>query len=258
LDKWGFKSLGDTMPDEKELLELKKKVIEATAKAEAMKLVQEVSAGAAHNFNNLLQIILGSASMIEMTDDLAEAKRYAKNIEEAARKGTKTTQRLSDYARAVVTESTPMRVDVSKLINECIEDTRVFWYSRATRAGASIHMTYEVEPNLSIMGYKSELSEVVINLIKNSCEAMPEGGVIHVSAKSGLGSILIKISDNGTGIPRNILPKIFSPFFTTKGSEGTGMGLATCRQIIEKHDGSISVSSSPGHTVFTIALPYAS
>jgi signal transduction histidine kinase len=237
--------------------DLKKQVIEATAKAEAMKLVQEVSAGAAHNFNNILQVIIGSASMIEMIDDIDEIKKYAKNIAEAAQKGVRTTQRLSDYARSIVYEAMPAQVDIAKLVEEVIEDTRVFWYSRATRARIHINVTQDIDTKLYVVGQKNELSEVLINLIKNSCEAMSQNGSIHISAKAALGSILIKVSDTGTGIPKHILTKIFAPFFTTKGPEGTGMGLATCRQIIEKHNGSLSVSSSPGYTTFTIALPYA-
>ena len=117
----------------------------------------------------------------------------------------------------------------------------------------------DVEPSLSVIGLENELSEVILNLIKNSCEAMPEGGILRVSLKSGMGSILLQITDTGHGISKDALPKIFTPFFTTKGQHGTGMGLATCRQIIEKHNGSISVSSTPSEmTTFTIALPDAS
>jgi signal transduction histidine kinase len=241
-----------------EVIELKEKAADATAKAEAMQLVQEVSAGVAHNFNNILQVIVGAASLLEMTDDPDKVKHYAKMITDAAQKGIETVKRLSGYAKSMSYKGEPTRVDISKLMTDAIQYTRVFWYNRPKHAGYTIDMTYSVQPKLAIKGLENELSEVIINLIKNACEAMPEGGILHIAVNSGLGSVLIRIADSGTGIPRKVLPRIFAPFFTTKGPDGTGMGLATCRQIIEKHNGSISVSSAPGHTVFTIALPYSS
>ena len=243
------------MTIETEVVDLRQRVVEAEARAEAMKLVQEISAGAAHNFNNVLQIIMSSASMIEMTEDKDKINKYAKQILDATLKGNTIANRLSRFAKTLDDHSDPQPVNISELVANTIENTRVFWYTNANRAGAQIHVKKKITPNLTTVGVEGELSEVLINLIKNACEAMTEGGTLYISAEPGMGSILIKVTDTGAGVTQSGTYKVFTPFYTTKGDKGTGMGLATCRQIIERHDGSISLSSSKGHTTFTIALP---
>ncbi|MFW9998000.1 MAG: ATP-binding protein, partial [Candidatus Odinarchaeota archaeon] len=104
---------------------------------------------------------------------------------------------------------------------------------------------------------ENELFEVIVNLIKNAGEALlPRGGEIKVRTATEGGNVVLHVEDNGVGIPKKNLDRVFSPFFTTKGLRGTGMGLASSYGIVLRHGGMISVESQEGHgTTFTVKLP---
>jgi CheY-like chemotaxis protein len=97
---------------------------------------------------------------------------------------------------------------------------------------------------------------VFVNLIVNAVDAMPTGGKLAISIKREANRLRLQFADTGTGMPEDVRQKIFDPFFSTKGAQGTGLGLSVSYSIIERHEGSISVSSEPGKgTIFTIDLP---
>lgn len=101
-----------------------------------------------------------------------------------------------------------------------------------------------------------EMNQVWTNIIDNAIDAMPVGGKLHVRTYRRHHNVLVDITDNGPGIPEDVISRIFDPFFTTKGvGEGTGLGLEVSRRIVEKHKGVIEVESVPGKTTFTVCLP---
>jgi two-component system NtrC family sensor kinase len=110
-----------------------------------------------------------------------------------------------------------------------------------------------------VSGDAVQLQQAVIALGTNALDAMPEGGVLAISARDAGPQILVEISDTGVGIPPENIPKIFEPFFTTKEvGRGTGLGLAVCYGILTEHGGSLDVQSTVGAgTTFTITLPTA-
>ena len=121
---------------------------------------------------------------------------------------------------------------------------------------------FEDVPEVNGMG--NELQRVVVNLLVNARQATPEGGVVRITLKhcSDTNEVLLSIRDTGTGIAPDVLPKIFDPFFSTKsgpdasGKGGTGVGLASCKEIIDAHSGRIRVDSTVGKgTAFSIRLP---
>jgi signal transduction histidine kinase len=97
-----------------------------------------------------------------------------------------------------------------------------------------------------------KIDAVFINLIVNAIQAMPQGGTIEIKIKSDNTDAVIDFIDSGTGIPQEFIDKIFEPLFTTK-QKGTGLGLASCKNIIEQHNGKISVKNNP--TTFTVRIP---
>lgn len=104
--------------------------------------------------------------------------------------------------------------------------------------------------------YAGELNQVWTNLIDNALDAVDEGGKVNISLAQEEDKIKIALSDNGSGIAEDVVPKIFDPFYTTKSlGHGTGMGLDISKKIIEQHGGTISVNSKPGQTTFTIVIP---
>jgi signal transduction histidine kinase len=101
----------------------------------------------------------------------------------------------------------------------------------------------------------AELNQVWLNLLDNAIDAVPAGGKVEVSAKRVRDSVVVRVVDDGPGIPPDIRDRIFDPFFTTKGvGEGTGLGLDIVKRLLERHDGAIDVESVPGRTEFQVRL----
>jgi signal transduction histidine kinase len=109
-----------------------------------------------------------------------------------------------------------------------------------------------------VRAYAAELSQVWSNLLENALDAVSPSGRVIVSAARERDNVVIRIVDDGPGIPSEIQSKIFDPFFTTKPvGQGTGLGLDIARRIVRLHNGHIAVDSQPGHTEFRVALPMA-
>jgi signal transduction histidine kinase len=129
--------------------------------------------------------------------------------------------------------------------------------SKARNKGASIAV--ELEPNLPpVRGFAGELNQIWVNLIDNALDAIPKEGRVEVLASRDATGVLVRIVDNGPGIPPDIRDRIFDPFFTTKPMGlGTGLGLDIVRRLVRHNDGEIGVESRPGRTEFRVLLPAA-
>jgi signal transduction histidine kinase len=128
----------------------------------------------------------------------------------------------------------------------------------------SIQTVFEVAPsNVRLYADRQKLRQVLLNLITNAGDAMPKGGTLTLRARQEKldlqerQKIIIEIIDTGVGIPKDILPRVMDPFFTTKEEgKGTGLGLAICRRIVHEHHGTIEIESTPGMgTTVRISLP---
>jgi len=109
-----------------------------------------------------------------------------------------------------------------------------------------------------VRGFAGELNQIWGNLIDNALDAVPEKGLVEVTAKRERGRVVVRVMDNGPGIPASVRERIFDPFFTTKAmGQGTGLGLDIVRRLIRHNDGSIEVDSRPGRTEFRVELPIA-
>jgi signal transduction histidine kinase len=130
---------------------------------------------------------------------------------------------------------------------------------RAKARAKSATVAVEAEPGLpQARGFAGELNQIWANLIDNSLDAVKESGRIEVLANREKKRVVVRIVDNGPGIPADVRARIFDPFFTTKPmGEGTGLGLDIVRRLVQHNDGEISVESQPGRTEFRISLPIA-
>jgi signal transduction histidine kinase len=128
---------------------------------------------------------------------------------------------------------------------------------RSKAKSKSVKLVAEIEPGLpSVLGLGGELNQVWANLLANAIEASPSGAVVTVGAARRDGSVVVRIVDDGPGIPADLRHRIFEPFFTTKPvGEGTGLGLAITRNLVTQHSGEIEVDSRPGRTEFRVVLP---
>jgi signal transduction histidine kinase len=166
-----------------------------------------------------------------------------------------STSRISDLVRAIkeytyMDQTTAQTVDVAK----GLENTLTILNHKIKR-GITVHREYEKIP-LLVNSYGSELNQVWTNIIDNAIDAMKGTGELRIRTYRDDDCVVVEIGDNGPGIPPEVEPHIFEPFYTTKGvGEGTGLGLDTALRIVKKHRGSIQVDSKPGNTRFQIFLP---
>jgi signal transduction histidine kinase len=129
--------------------------------------------------------------------------------------------------------------------------------SKAGKKSAAVSI--DVEPGLPrVCGFAGELNQIWGNLIDNALDAVPEKGLVEVTAKRERGCVVVRVVDNGPGIPTTVRERIFDPFFTTKPmGQGTGLGLDIVRRLVRHNDGTIEVDSQPGRTEFRVGLPIA-
>jgi two-component system NtrC family sensor kinase len=209
-----------------------------------------LSSGVAHEINNPLGVILGYASYIEGKIGPEDPHyKFIHEIKRESKRCKKIVQDLLSYARTP--KPTLEETDINELLGQIVD------FAANHTDMHHVTIAREFAPELPrIMADGDQLRQVAINLILNAGAAMDKGGRLVVgTASDGDGVLRITFSDNGAGIAEEHMDRIFEPFFTTK-ARGTGLGLAITRQIVEQHQGRISMESTPGEgTTVTITLP---
>ncbi len=243
----------------------RKKLEQQLLQAQKMEVIGQLAGGIAHDFNNILTAIIGYGTILlmEMNKD-DPLKDDVNQILSAAQRAANLTQALLTFSRKHVIIPKPVNINetikvlgrlLSKLIGEDIE------FSVKT-----------ADTNMTVLADTTQIEQVLMNLITNARDAMPEGGSLIISTElaefdrefitaHGYGKpgayALISVADTGHGMDEHTKEKIFEPFFTTKEEgKGTGLGLAMVYGIVKQHEGYINVMSSPGNgTTFKIYLP---
>jgi signal transduction histidine kinase/ActR/RegA family two-component response regulator len=227
------------------------------AQMEKLSALGELSSGVAHNFNNTLTGILARAQLLLETDSLGEIKRGLNIIIRTAEDGAKTVKRIQDFARQRRDQDFAP-IDVDQLIIEVGEITRPRWKDRAEAENVHITLNRQISSNAAIMGDAGELREVLVNMVFNAVDAMPQGGQLTLSSRRTGDVVEISVSDTGTGMNEEVRSRIFDPFFTTKGKAGMGLGLSVSYGIIRRHEGTVEVESEVGRgTTFRVKLAAA-
>ncbi|MDQ2921773.1 MAG: ATP-binding protein [Acidobacteriota bacterium] len=233
------------------------RIREQFTQIEKMSAVGQLASGVAHDFNNTLAGILGRAELMLRRAKDPETRRGLEIIIQAAGDGAKTVKRIQDFARQR-RDHDFVSVAVDQLLMDVNEITRPRWKDRAQSDNVHINLNLQINSASAVMGDPSELREVLINMVFNAVDAMPEGGRLTLAAEERNGSVEISISDTGIGMTHEVRSRIFDPFFTTKGNAGMGLGLAVCYGIIQRHEGVIEVESEVGRgTTFLLRLPIA-
>jgi PAS domain S-box-containing protein len=238
-----------------------KKAQNALLQTERVKALGEMAGGVAHNFNNMLQVVItGAQTALADLDDRNPQKirESLSQIVESAKLGSDTVKRLQEFARVRKAETAVdgRVIDLGSTIQQAVEMSKPWWKSAAEQRGISISLELDLEKDCRVRGEETELFEVIVNLIKNAAEALPQGGAIEISTTTSKDSVILKVRDNGVGIPADCLGKVFEPFWSTKGSQGTGLGLASSFGIVKRHLGGISVESDgTSGTTFSVTLP---
>jgi PAS domain S-box-containing protein len=241
-------------------LSLRKKLEEALIRTERLTAVGEMASGIAHNFNNLLQMVMGAgqAALAKLTSgNTGQCREAIAAILTSCERGADVVRRIREFTDIRGEEVTQSRsFDLAELIQEAVELTKPLWKDlpRSQKYQIDLRNT----KRSYVKGKPSDIYEVLVNLIKNAVEAMPEGGVLTICTQTKKGKVHLNVSDTGKGIPKNNLQRIFEPFFTTKGLKSSGLGLSSSYGIIKRHHGEIHVQSTLGHgATFTVVLPAA-
>jgi signal transduction histidine kinase/ActR/RegA family two-component response regulator len=233
------------------------RIREQFSQVEKLSALGELASGVAHDFNNTLAGILGRAQLLQRTDDAEKVKRGLEIIIKTAEDGAKTVKRIQDFARQRRDHNFEL-VSVDQILIDAGEITRPRWKTCAEASNIHITLELQIGSNAMVMGDDSELREVLVNMVFNAIDAMPEGGTLSLTTRTVDEAVIIKIVDTGVGMYPEVRSRIFDPFFTTKGKAGLGLGLAVSFGIIRRHGGNIEVDSQYGHgTEFRITLPLA-
>jgi len=231
--------------------------------SQRMEALGTLAGGIAHNFNNLLMGIHGNASLCRAKlDDPSPVARYLDKINGLVESGARLTNQLLHYARGG--DFKVRKVNLNNLAKEVSETVA------ATKKRLGIHQALS-ENIPAVKADKGQIEQVLINLVLNAADAMPEGGAVFIETSCVEGRevnkiaslsddqtyVRLTVSDCGHGIPEDIQDRIFEPFFTTKGLErGTGLGLSTAYGIVRSHNGEITVESEINKGArFSVYLP---
>ena len=233
------------------------RIREQFSQMEKLSALGELASGVAHDFNNTLAGILGRAQLLQRTNDLEKIQRGLDIIIKTAEDGAKTVKRIQDFARQRRDHNFEL-VSIDQILLDASEITRPRWKNCAEASNIHITVNLQIGSDAMVMGDDSELREVLVNMVFNAIDAMPEGGTLSLSTRTDGDSVLIKVIDTGVGMYPEVRSRIFDPFFTTKGKAGLGLGLAVSFGIIRRHGGTIDVESQYGSgTEFRITLPIA-
>jgi signal transduction histidine kinase/CheY-like chemotaxis protein len=233
------------------------RIREQFSQIEKLSALGELASGVAHDFNNTLAGILGRAQLLQRTDDAEKIKRGLDIIIKTAEDGAKTVKRLQDFAQQRRDHNFEL-VSIDQILMDASEITRPRWKNCAEASNIHITVDLEIGSNALVMGDDAELREVLVNMVFNAIDAMPEGGTLSLSTQTVNESVIVKVVDTGVGMYPEVRSRIFDPFFTTKGKAGLGVGLAVSFGIIRRHGGNIEVESQYGSgTEFRITLPLA-
>jgi len=232
--------------------------------SQKMEAIGQLAGGVAHDFNNMLQVIMGHAQMIADTSQDPDAVESVSEILEGARRASELTRQLLLFSRRQVMSL--QTLDFNDLVENML---------KMIRRLIGEHIRFEWLPGAGVGSVRADagmMEQVLMNLCVNARDAMPQGGVLaietmnvvidsdycatHAWARPGR-FVLLSVTDTGEGMSREVLDRVFEPFFTTKEEgRGTGIGLATVYGIVKQHDGMICVYSEEGKgSLFKVYLP---
>jgi len=228
------------------------------AQAQRFESLGRLAGGVAHDFNNLLGVISNYAGFLAKQRDLPDALRAdVDQIAEAARRGAAVTRQLLQFARRE--QLRPARFDLGEMLGELAA-----MLSGPLRP--AVELAVDAEPGSFVEADRGQLEQMVLNLLINARDALPDGGTVTLCCRrrdaggaGGPAHIELTVRDDGVGMTPEVQARVFEPFFTTKPrSEASGLGMASVQGIVEQAGGRVELSSAPGEgTTVTVRLPAA-
>ncbi len=241
----------------------RKRLSEQLRQSQKLDAIGQLAGGIAHDFNNLLTVIRANASVLTLTAESPATMEVADEIADATERAAALTRQLLTFSKRQAMQM--RRLDLNAVIGgmkRLLERT----------LGENVQLRAELTADLpSVLADAGMLEQVVVNLAVNARDAMGRGGELVIATmvrdvddaelRAALGSrcVALRVTDNGSGIAPQHMPRLFEPFFTTKDvGKGTGLGLATVFGIVQQHKGRVTVTSEPGRgTTFELLFPIA-
>ena len=233
-------------------------------RSEKLASMGRLVAGIAHEINNPVNAVINTIGPLEeVIRSIREAKDPATLVERAneaeemlavvqrgATRSKAIVQALHNYSRG--DDEQPREVNLGRSVDDTLDLLR--------HRLKDVRVEKDVDPKLRVIGFPGQIDQVLMNLVTNAAQAIgprPGGGLVRISARADDGSAIITVSDDGPGIPPDLVARIFDPFFTTKDvGEGSGLGLSIVHGIVERHGGTITAEATPGGgATFVVRLP---
>jgi PAS domain S-box-containing protein len=221
---------------------------------ERLKALVELAAGVSHNLNNMLTGILLPAAVL---NEMSLPSGAVENVEDILVSATRARDLVSQLSQSVRKDppETSEPVDTNRVVSQAVRATQARWKDECRSRGIQVGITLDTGNTPLVKATTAGLHDVLVNLIFNAVDALPEGGIINISTRPLPDGSQISVQDDGVGMSSDTRLRVFEPFFTTKMNVGTGLGLSTAYNHVQRWGGELSVESELGRgTVFTIKL----
>ena len=240
---------------------------QAAMQEERLRALGQMASGIAHDINNALSpVSLYTESLLETEKNLSErARGYLGTIQRAVEDVANTVARMREFYRQRERQLELTPVDLNQLVRQVLELTSARWCDMAQQRGVVIEPLTELADELpKVMGVESEIREALTNLIFNAVDAMPDGGSLtlrtRLHGEPEQPGVAVEVVDSGIGMTDEARLRCLEPFFTTKGEQGTGLGLAMVFGMVQRHSAAIEIDSAPGtgttmRLVFSASTP---
>jgi signal transduction histidine kinase len=227
-------------------------------RGETLRAMGQLSSGMAHHLNNLFAVILGRVELMMGKVQEAGVRRSLDIIQRTAQDGAEVVRRVQRFSR--VQPVSDVAVDLNQLMQEVVELTRPRWHDEAQLRGSRIEVKVEAGVIGAAAGEPAPLREVLMNLLLNAADAIPQGGGrITLKTWSKDDRVYCSVTDTGAGMPEEVRRRALEPFFTTKGPKATGLGLSVAYGTVQRYGGTLTLESAEGQgTTLEISLPTAS
>jgi signal transduction histidine kinase len=218
----------------------------------------EMAGGVVHDFSNVLMSVIGYSEMLLSNPAArgveATVLEYLRIINTAGRDGAHVVSRLRDFYRPRGASDLFERLDLNEIVEQSLALAKPRCAKRESHRNIRFETNLEGSPNVAGIG--AELREVLTNLIFNAVDATPGKGFITLGTRQQEGGVIVEVIDTGAGMSLEVRQRCLEPFFTTKGDQGTGLGLPMVFGIIKRHQGTLEIESEPGKgTTVRIRLP---
>jgi len=220
---------------------------------ERLRALGQMASGIAHDINNAISpMALYTEALLERESALTErGRKQLEIIQRAVDDVAQTVARMGEFYRFREPEASLKPLDLNLLVEQVLDLTRARWSDIPQQRGAVIDLTLELDSELPrIAGVQSQIRDALVNLVFNAVDAMPSGGTLTIRTRTAIRAqgnwAILEVADNGVGMDEETRRRCLEPFFSTKGTRGTGLGLPMVYGVVQRHGAQIDIESEPG------------